>query len=164
MIILTTAYDQYAVKAYDLDVKDYLLKPISFERFYKGVLRLYQSQSNGEAQEKNAAMPAPEREFIFLKVGHRIQKVGISDILLIEGMKDYLKIHTDKENILTLMSFAELEQFLPVSNFIRVHKSYMVAIDKINHIEKNRIWIGDQIVPIGETYSESFFNKLKGNA
>jgi len=164
MIILTTAYDQYAVKAYDLDVKDYLLKPISFERFYKGVLRLYQSQGNGEVQEKNAAMPVSEREFVFLKVGHRIQRVGILDIFLIEGMKDYLKIHTDKENILTLMSFAELEQFLHSSNFIRVHKSYMVAIDKIDHIEKNRIWIGDQIVPIGETYSVDFFNRLKGNA
>lgn len=164
MIILTTAYDQYALKAYELEVKDYLLKPISFERFYKGVLRLYQSQTGihqtitdeVKADSKNEAV------YIFLKVGTRIQKVAIKDILLIEGMKDYLRIHTVKEKIITLLSFAKLDELLPSHKFARVHKSFMIAIDKIEHIERNRIRIADQTIPISETYRERFFKMLKG--
>ncbi len=164
MIILTTAYDQYALKAFELEVKDYLVKPFSFERFYKGVLRLYQEQSNRQPPEKTEAKAASksEQEYLFLKVGHRIQKIATRDILFVEGMKDYLRIHTTKEKIMTLLSFAKLEELLPAQDFARVHRSFMVAIDKINHIEKNRIWIADQVIPISESYSESFYKKLRG--
>lgn len=164
MIILTTAYDQYALKAFELDVKDYLLKPFSFERFYKGVLRLYQEQNSRQQPEKNATIPEvkTEQEYIFLKVGHRIRKVAIRDILFAEGMKDYLRIHTTEEKIMTLLNFAKLEELLPSTYFVRVHRSFLIAIDKIDHIEKNRIWIADQIIPISDTYSESFFKMLRG--
>ncbi|MFD3003442.1 LytR/AlgR family response regulator transcription factor [Pontibacter toksunensis] len=163
MIILTTAYDQYALKAFDLEVKDYLLKPISFERFYKGVLRLYQ-ESNPQHQleqiEANAA-PKHEQEYVFIKVGYSIQKIAVRDILFIEGMKDYLRIHTAKEKIMTLLSFAKVEELLPDKKFARVHKSFMVAIDKIEHIEKNRIRIADQIIPISDTYADTFYKMLR---
>jgi len=164
MIILTTAYDEYALKAFELDVKDYLLKPFSFERFYKGVLRLYQEQTTKLQPEKKEAKPEPKKdqEYIFLKVGHRIQKVAIHDILFVEGMKDYLRIHTKEEKIMTLLNFAKLEELLPSIDFARVHRSFLVAIDKIDHIEKNRIWIADQIIPISDTYAEAFFKMLKG--
>ncbi|MFD2513269.1 LytR/AlgR family response regulator transcription factor [Pontibacter locisalis] len=164
MIILTTAYDQYALKAFELEVKDYLVKPFSFERFYKGVLRLYQEQGNRQLPEKGAvkAEPKGEQEYIFLKVGHRIQKIATRDILFVEGMKDYLRIHTAKEKIMTLMSFAKLEEVLPYFNFARVHRSYLVAIEKIDHIEKNRIWIGDNVIPISDSFSGGFYRKLKG--
>ena len=164
MIILTTAYDQYALKAFELEVKDYLLKPFSFERFYKGVLRLYQEQSLRGGTEKKEPKwePKSEPEYIFLKVGHRIQKVAIGDILFVEGMKDYLRIHTREEKIMTLLNFAKLEELLPAQDFARVHRSFLVAIDKIDHIEKNRIWISDQIIPISDTYADSFYNMLKG--
>lgn len=164
MIILTTAYDQYALKAFELEVKDYLVKPFSFERFYKGVLRLYQEQSPKQQPEKREvnAKPKPEQEYIFLKVGHRIQKISTRDILFVEGMKDYLRIHTAKEKIMTLLSFGRLEELLPAQDFARVHRSFMVAIDKIDHIEKNRIRIADQIIPISDTYNDSFYKKLKG--
>ena len=163
MIILTTAYDQYALKAYELEVKDYLLKPFPFERFYKSVFRLYQS-SHKQQPENKAIIKEPTNgnEYVFLKVGHRIQKIEIKDILFIQGMKDYLRIYTVKENFMTLLSFAKLEEHLPAHNFARVHKSFMVAIDKIDHIEKNRIQIADQLIPISETYNESFFKLLKG--
>ncbi|QHL87931.1 response regulator [Nibribacter ruber] len=166
MIILTTAYDQYALKAFDLEVKDYLLKPFSFERFYKGVLRLYQEQSPRLPSENPQAKPEPkhEQEYLFLKVGHRIQKVAIRDILFVEGMKDYLRLHTGQEKIMTLLSFSKLEELLPAAYFARVHRSFMVAIDKIDHIEKGRIQIADQIIPISETYSDSFYKKLNGLA
>jgi DNA-binding LytR/AlgR family response regulator len=164
MIILTTAYDQYALKAYDLEVKDYLLKPFTFERFYKAVLRLYQERSPRHPLEKKEekAETKTEQEHIFLKVGHRIQKVATRDILFVEGMKDYLRIHTAEEKIMTLISFAKLEELLPSQDFARVHRSFMVAIDKIDHIEKNRIQIADQLIPISDTYAESFFSRLKG--
>ena len=164
MIILTTAYDQYALKAFELEVKDYLVKPFSFERFYKGVLRLYQEQGTRQPSEKKeiVAEPKHEHEYIFLKVGHRIQKISTQEILFVEGMKDYLRIHTPKEKIMILLSFAKLEELLPAQDFARVHRSFMVAIDKIDHIEKNRIRIADQIIPISDTYNESFYKKLKG--
>lgn len=164
MIILTTAYDQYALKAFELDVKDYLVKPFSFERFYKGVLRLYQEQIHRQQllPTEIKTEPKNEQEYIFLKVGHRIQKIATHEILFVEGMKDYLRIHTTKEKVMTLLSFARLEELLPAQGFARVHRSYMVAIDKIDHIEKNRIWIGDQVIPISESYSERFYSKLKG--
>ncbi|GAB3823174.1 LytR/AlgR family response regulator transcription factor [Hymenobacter jeollabukensis] len=164
MIILTTAYDQYALKAYELEVKDYLLKPFTFERFYKAVLRLYQEQSPRHIQEKKEekAVLKNEQEYIFIKVGHRIQKVAIRDILFVEGMKDYLRIHTTDEKIMTLLNFAKLEELLPAQNFARVHRSFLVAIDKIDHIEKNRIQIADQIIPISDTYADAFYKMLKG--
>ena len=164
MIILTTAYDQYALKAFELEVKDYLLKPFSFERFYKSVLRLYQEQSLRLQVENMETKPAPksEQEYIFLKVGHRIQKVATADILFVEGMKDYLQIHTREEKIMTLLNFAKLEELLPPQNFARVHRSFLVAIDKIDHIEKNRIRIANQIIPISDTYANAFYNMLKG--
>jgi DNA-binding LytR/AlgR family response regulator len=95
-------------------------------------------------------------------VGTRFQRIAVKDIILVEGMKDYLRIHTVKEKIMTLMSFAKLEELLPAHHFARVHKSYMVAIDKIDHIERNRIRIGDQVVPVSDTYRESFTKLLKG--
>lgn len=164
MIILTTAYDQYALKAFELEVKDYLLKPFSFERFYKSVLRLYQEQNSKQQTEKKEIKTdaQEESEFIFLKVGHRIQKIAIKDIIYIEGMKDYIRIHTVKEKIMTLMNFAKLEELLPVTKFARVHRSFMVAIDKIEHIDRKRIKISDQIIPISDTYAEGFFRMLKG--
>lgn len=201
MIILTTAYDQYALKAYELEVKDYLVKPISFERFYKGVLRLYQESGlriqpeirdiNRPAEQNRAeqnpafgigqefkeaaahdstqanhqsAKPAVshDSDHLFLKVGHRIQKIAISDILFVEGMKDYLRIHTHTEKFMTLLNFAKLEELLPAKGYARVHRSYLVAISKIDHIEKNRIRIGSEIIPISDTYAEGFFKLLKG--
>jgi two-component system, LytTR family, response regulator len=164
MIILTTAYDQYALKAFELEVKDYLLKPFSFERFYKAVLRLYQEQRAKPEPGKNETKPVPQlpQQFIFLKVGHRVQKVAPRDILFVEGMKDYLRIHTTEEKIMTLLNFAQLEELLPSHNFARVHRSFLVAIDKIDHIEKNRIRIADQIIPISDTYADGFHKMLKG--
>ncbi len=163
-IILTTAYDQYALKAFELEVKDYLLKPFSFERFYKSVLRIYQEQSSQKQPEMKEPVldTPPESGFIFLKVGHKIQKLAIQDIIYVEGMRDYLRIHTAKEKIMTLLNFAKLEDLLPANKFVRVHRSFLVAIDKIDHIEKKRIKIADQVIPVSDTYADAFFNKLKG--
>ncbi len=164
MIILTTAYDQYALKAFELEVKDYLLKPFSFERFYKAVLRMYQEHGARQLplQQETKSTAKAGQEYLFLKVGHRIQKLATRDILFVEGMKDYLRIYTADDKIMTLLNFAKLEALLPTQRFARVHRSFLVAIDKIEHIEKNRIRIGDQVIPISESYAEAFHKMIKG--
>src|SRR4051812_3165040 len=134
IIILTTAYDQYALSAFELEVKDYLLKPFSFERFYKAVVRLYQQQSPKPSSEINPVETAPPAQpgYLFLKAGHRIQKIATDQIIFVEAMRDYLRIHTGDEKIMTLLSFAKLEELLPSQGFARVHRSFLVAIDKID--------------------------------
>ncbi len=162
IIILTTAYSEFAVKAYDLDVKDYLLKPISFERFYKGVLRIYQEVNPQQPESvEQKEKPENEQEYIFVKEGFNIKKLAVDDILFIEGMKDYLRIYTVKDKVMTLLSFAKLEELLPPKKFSRVHRSFMVALDKIDHVEKNRIKIADKIIPVGNIYAAVFFSMWK---
>ncbi len=162
LIILTTAYDHYALRAFELAVKDYFFKPISFDRFYKGVFRIYQETKEISSNEPEIKDLANEKQFIFLKVGSRTSRILVNDIYFIEGMRDYLRIHTEKEKYMILISFQKISELLPSKNFVRVHKSYMVAIDKINHIEKNRIKMMNQIIPISETYRSAFFLHLDG--
>lgn len=162
MIILTTADDKYALKAFDLEVRDYLLKPIAFERFYKAVLRLYQESKLPHEQEQKELQSPPKNdpEYVFLKVGFKIQKVHIREILFVEGMKNYVRIQTTNEKIMTLLSFSKLAEILPEHKFSRVHRSFVVSLDKIEHIEKNTIRIGDKNIPISDTYADAFFKKL----
>lgn len=162
-VVLTTAYSQYALKAFDLDVADYLLKPISFERFLQAVEKVYDSikpQSINTIGENTSISENNTRNYIFVKTEYRMQRVDFKDILYIEGLKEYLIIFTLKEKVLTLQSFKRMEDMLPSNNFVRVHKSYMVALDKIISIERNRIKIGDRLIPIGESYSKHFYKLL----
>jgi two-component system LytT family response regulator len=148
-VIITTAYQEYAIKGYELNVTDYLLKPFTFDRFLKAV---------NKAQE-NIVQPilTPQQDFIFVKTENRLEKINLSEILFIEGMRDYRRIHTISKKIMTLQNFSELEQIIPSNLVCRVHKSYMVGINKIDSIERMRIKISNQIIPISETYKELFF-------
>lgn len=151
-VIITTAYDKYAVKGYELDVADYLLKPFTFERFVQAVEKVYNFIS-----EK----PAPvSSDYIFVKTEYRLEKIKVSEILYVEGMNEYLRIVTEEKKIMTLQNFKSIEGILPKDNFIRVHKSYIVAIDKVESIERNRIKIQKMLIPISDTYKERFFNKI----
>jgi len=161
-VILTTAYSQYALEGYELDVVDYLLKPIAFDRFYKSVQKAQQIISPSAVSAlaiKEEAAPQQDllSDFIFVKTEHKIQKVYLNDILFIEGLKDYISIFTTTERIITLQIMKKMEEALPERHFIRVHKSYIVAINKIDSIERSRIWIKDKIIPVGDTYREEFF-------
>ncbi len=166
-VILTTAYDSYALKAYELDVSDYLLKPISFERFIKSVEKVYDElkfvKEPIQAPISNIASKSNQAgEFFFIKTEYRMQKVFFNDIMFIEGMKDYLRLHTKTERIMTLMSFNRIEQVLPHDNFVRIHKSYIIALDKIESIEKSKIKLHGHDIPIGEMYKKQFFDILEG--
>src|SRR5215217_6749295 len=167
-VILTTAYPQYALEGYELDVVDYLLKPIAFDRFYKAAQK---AQGIIKPALAPAAEPTPHMQqqqqdfmsdFIFIKSEHKIQKVYLHHILFIEGLKDYISIFTDGERIITLQNMKKMEDTLPEKHFIRVHKSYIVALNKIDSIERSRIRIGDKIIPIGDTYRDDFFKIIDG--
>ena len=169
-MILTTAYPQYALEGYELDVVDYLLKPIAFDRFFKAVQK---AQTIIQPSAKAAAIPEqiqPQQQpqsdftndFIFVKSEHKIQKVYLRDILFIEGLKDYISIFTPQERIITLQNMKKMEDALPERHFVRVHKSYIVSLNKIDSIERSRIWIGDKIIPVGDTYRDEFFKIVDG--
>jgi DNA-binding LytR/AlgR family response regulator len=154
-VILTTAYPEYAIEGYDHNVVDYLLKPISFERFQKACDKIINNVTI--VDEYNV-----ELDHIFIKSEHRIVRIDLSSILYIEGLKDYISIYTNKERVLTLMNMKKVEELLPSKRFIRVHKSYIVSLEKISSIEKNRIYINGQGIPIGDTYKDEFYMRLEG--
>ena len=152
-VIITTAYQEYAIKGYELNVTDYLLKPFTFTRFLQAVQK---AQEQIDVSTNNFA----ELEFIFVKTENRLEKVMLKEVLFIEGMRDYVRIHTTTKKIMTLQNFKTLEQIIPSHLICRVHKSYMVALSKIDSIERSRIRIGEQIIPISETYRKEFFGKI----
>ncbi|PWG81489.1 LytR/AlgR family response regulator transcription factor [Pararcticibacter amylolyticus] len=151
-VIISTAFDQYALKGFELNVADYLLKPYTFERFLQAVNRVFDKISQDERVNL--------RNFLFVKTEYRLEKVLLDDILFIEGMRDYRRIHTPAKGVMTLQTFKDLEQELPPARFCRVHKSYLVAIDKIESIERDRIKIRDKYIPVSETFKEEFLKRI----
>ena len=149
-VIVTTAYPEHALKGHELNVLDYLLKPFSFERFLKSIERF-----------QHSAQPEKEVEHIFIKTENRLEKISFDEVLFIEGMGDYRRIHCKQKRIMTLTTFGELEQLLPSHKIPRVHKSYMVSIEKIDSIEKQRIKIDEKIIPISESYKKDFMRLIE---
>lgn len=169
LVIFITAYEHYAVDSYALDAVDYLLKPVSPDRFFRAANKAYQQWMQG----RSAAAPGPTptvapqsgpssvADYLFVKTENRLIKVYLHDILFIEGYGDYIKIHlADQRMILSLQSLNAMESRLP-SNFIRTHRSYIVAIDKIDEIERRRIRIGKAIIPISNSYQDKFLEKVQ---
>ncbi len=150
-VIMTTAYENYALQGYEMDIVDYLLKPYSFERFLQAVEKAYNSLQSNRFNDK---------DYVFVKTEYRMERISFVDILFVEGMGDYRNIQTSNKKILTLQTFGELEMHLPKDRFCRVHKSYLVAIDKIEFVERNRIKIGEKRIPIGETYKNNFLERI----
>ena len=155
-VIITTAYQEYALKGYELQITDYLLKPFTFNRFLQAVNKAQENLSQRIADK--------QLDFIFVKTENRLEKITINDILYIEGMRDYLRIHTVNKKIMTLQSFNELEQLLPPHLVCRVHKSYMVAVNKIESIERSEIKIGNVIIPVSATYKDLLFQLINNKA
>jgi len=151
-VIITTAYQEYALKGYELQVCDYLLKPIQFERFLQACEKAYHEIEN---------IGLKEPDFIFVKTEYRLEKIDTSSILFIEGMRDYRNIITKDKKIMTLQTFKDIEKVLPTSKFMRVHNSYIVSIDKIESIERHRIRIGNKLIPISDSKRDEFYQKIK---
>jgi two-component system, LytTR family, response regulator len=164
LVIFTTAYDNYAVKGYELDAIDYLLKPISFERFMRAADKVYDrlvKKQEPPLPIKETNIQPPNNDYFFVKTEFHLEKLRSADILYIEGMGDYLMIHTPTRKIMTLQNFKKAEEILPEKDFCRVHKSYLVALDKIESIERNRIRIGTALIPVSDTYKKKFYELIE---
>ncbi len=154
LVVFTTAYTEYAIEGFNLDVLDYLLKPIPFERFLKTAAKAQFALHNG----KN---PPPQnhdnRDFIFIKSDYKTIKVNFEDIIYIEGLKDYCKIYTTTGSILTLRSMKTVEHILPRERFVRIHRSYIISVSKIKMISKNQVVVNDdKHIPISESFKDNF--------
>lgn len=164
MVIFTTAYDQYAIQGFDLDVLDYLLKPIPFERFVKGAnkaLEQMQKERAVQTEKQERASASTASTFFFVKTETRIEKVNASEVLYVEGMGDYWRIVTKNRRIMTLMNAKGIEEILHEPGFCRVHKSFFVALDKIEFVERKQIKIGEILIPISDTYQKNFFELIE---
>jgi len=164
LVVLTTAYSEYALEGFENNAVDYLLKPFSFERFYKAVEKA-QLVLKGMAQIHKPIIPQLLREkevnYIFVKTEYRLVRINVGDILYIEGMQNYVIIQTVSEKITSLQTMKKTEEQLSSEQFIRIHKSFIVAVNKIKAIERNRVSIGDRIIALGEVYREAFYSKIE---
>lgn len=159
-VIFTTAYSEYAVESYELDVMDYLLKPVAFPRFLQAINKVIERKGtkisdNPPITHTELPPEKTEENSIVVKSGYKIYKINYSDLLYIEGQREYVTFHTTKQRITTLASLKELEEKLSSSQFIRIHKSYIVSIEHIELIDKNIIHINDKKLPIGGSYKEA---------
>lgn len=151
-VIISTAYHEYALRGYELNVADYLLKPYTFERFVQAVEKVV-------AQGRKAVV---EKKFLFVKTEYRLEKLQLDELLYIEGMRDYRRIYASNKQIMTLQTFGELEQAIPVSVACRVHRSFMVALDKIDAVEKEFVRVAQREIPVSETYRNQLMQLLLG--
>lgn len=161
-IILTTAFPQYALDGFELEVTDYLLKPIAYDRFSRAIQKILDRKRLEIRAEAETEVDA-ESDHFFVKTDLKMQRIDFDEVLYVEGLKDYISIYTYSGRVVTLQAMKRMDEFLPTKRFMRVHRSYIVAIDKIQQIEKNRIVIEGQEIPIGETYKEAFQKKFQSS-
>ncbi|MCB2220520.1 MAG: LytTR family DNA-binding domain-containing protein [Bacteroidetes bacterium] len=163
-VIFTTAHREYALDAFELNVVDYLLKPISQQRLMKAINKYYQlAIGRGHMNVDKTMTEETIDKFLYVKADRKTVKIPIHDILFIEGLKDYVRIITTDQNVITHKSLADLEQTLPESAFSRVHRSYIVALDKITSFTAEDVEIGKEEIPIGRTYKNAVLKKLGTN-
>ncbi len=160
LIIFTTAYQNYALTGFELSALDYILKPFSFDRFFTAVNKAQKQLSliNDTANKE----PTKQADYIMVKSDYSMVKVAFADVVYIEGLKDYVKIHCTDKAIVTKSTMKNIEERLP-SNFMRIHKSFVLNLDHIEKIEGNHLVIGRNRIPIGNQYKESFFNIIDKN-
>lgn len=162
-VILTTAYSKYAFEGFENDAIDYLLKPISFERFYKSVQK---AQHNFDARQQEPSTKVlsleKQKDFMFVKTEYKLVKINIDDILYVEGLQNYVSIYTKTEKIISLQNIKKTQTQLPKDAFLRVHKSYIVAVNKVSSIERGRILIAGIVIPLGSVYKDEFYKRIEG--
>jgi len=160
-VILTTAYSEYALKGYEYHVSDYLLKPISYNKFIKSVDRVY-DLIYPKTELSTHHNLSNNKDFIFLKTEYKLRKMKFIDILYIKSMGNYMLVKTvDKETIFTLMNFKETLELLPENDFIRIHKSYIISVEKIESISRTTVEINGEEIPVGESYRQLFYSFLE---
>jgi DNA-binding LytR/AlgR family response regulator len=159
LIIFTTAYNEYAIQGYELDVVDYLLKPIPFDRFYKAVQKaneIYNSKKNTQTSNQ----PETQQDFFFIKTESKYEKINYSELLYVEALHNYISFQTTKGKHIAYLTLQSVETALPISSFIKVHKSYIVNIDKINTVQADTIIIDKKELPLSRSLKEEVMNKV----
>lgn len=161
-IIFTTAYEKYALEGFKLNAIDYLLKPFSYEEFLKAAQK---ARKQAELESSAPQLIEANNQFLFLKSEYKIRRINFNDILYIEGLKDYIKVYTTSEDkpVLSLNSIKSLEQKLPEDRFMRVHRSFIVNLDRIETIERSRIIFGKTYIPVSDQYKDKFQEFLDKN-
>ena len=163
-VILITAYAEHALQGFELDVADYLLKPVSFERFVQAInkVALRLEPSTPIASPLSAfPQPLPTPDHIFVKVDYQLLKIRFADIRYIEGMREYVSLQTAERRHLIYQSLRKLEELLSDQQFVRVHKSYLVSLPHIDRIHGNTLFIGEKEIPIGKSYKEAFMQRIE---
>ena len=162
-VIFTTAFPQYALDGFELNALDYLVKPISFDRFLKAALKAkeyYEVRQKNDADKKSAAEAG---DYFFIKADSKLVKVSFNDILFVEALQNYVVVHTQEKKLITYLTFKSVEEYLPSSQFIKVHKSFIVSATKIDSIEGNDIRIGQHQIPISRNLKDEVMERvLKG--
>jgi DNA-binding LytR/AlgR family response regulator len=158
MVIFTTAYSEHALTGFEVNAVDYLVKPFPFERFIRAINKAYELKT---LRKETLHQANNQSDFLMIRVEYNTVRVNLKDILYVEGLKDYIKLFCINKRFLTKSTLKNIEEKLPEEWFSRVHKSYIVSLDKIERIENNRIIIGENFIPIGDQYKVSFYNKLK---
>jgi DNA-binding LytR/AlgR family response regulator len=161
-VIFTTAFSEYALEGYELDVVDYLMKPIRFDRFLKAVNKAFPVQNFKEEQtQKTMPKTSEANSFVYFRADRKMVKVLLSDIVYIESMKDYVKVITDNNTIITKQSISSVETMLPEKKFIRTHRSFIVSVDKVKSFTTELIEVGKMEVPIGKLYRNMVMKVLE---
>lgn len=158
LVVFTTAYPEYALESYEFNVIDYLLKPVSYERFSKTVDKIMDGKIFKTPVKETKSL---SQEHIFIKSNSKFFRVGFQDIIYIQGMKDYLKIHTPEHIIITHQTMTEMENILPADRFIRIHKSYIVAFPRIRAVFGNSVEMEKDLLPIGPNYKERLMSLVQ---
>lgn len=161
-VVFTTAYSEYAVDGYELNVVDYLLKPISFERFVKAIDKVILS-SKADQNKVTVAAPAEKADYIFVKADKKLVKVRFEEIFYIEGLKDYVILHTPNGRIVTLQTMKSLERKLSDDSFMRVHRSYIINLNHIDALDGNSVLIKKKMLPVGKNYKETLLEVVNKN-
>ncbi len=162
-VIFTTAFREYALEGFELEVTDYLLKPISFERFLKSISRVFGDAATRPGLQSNGSVATDDEPFVYFKVDKRMVKIRLNDILVIESIKDYVKVKTAEKEIVTHQQISYLEHKLPEDKFLRIHRSFIVAFDKIDAFSATEVEINKKYVPIGRNYKNEVIEKLSQN-
>jgi DNA-binding LytR/AlgR family response regulator len=162
LVIITTAYSEYAIQGYELDVVDYLMKPFAFERFYKAVQKAEDMlRARDQVKHEVKEQEKIDDDFIFIKSSKKTFKVNLHDILYIEALGDYVKIFTVDKMIVSYQSLKNIESLLPPRQFPRIHKSYIIAMSRIDLIEGNHVKIRDRMIPVGTNFKNEFEKLIK---
>jgi len=160
MVIFTTAYQEYALEGYELDVVDYLLKPISFERFLKAMNKVYARMEN-PVEVPVAPTTETRKDYFFVKADNELVKIKYSELLYVEGLKDYAKMICENRRVITLSTMKAMADLLPAKNFLRIHRSYIINLDKVEAVVGNSFRINDQLIAVGKSYRKTVFEMVK---